>query len=210
MYFSLFTLVFGTSMLLTQLNGTIKSACQKWYFVAIGTIFIVIVVKFNTIVHPYLLADNRHYTFYVWNKFYGKYALARYAVAPLYVVSLISMYNAIANKSAGFKLIFSICTFAAIAFQQLIEVRYFIIPFLLIRLNTSPIKCRNLFLEFFGYVLINAFVFQTFFSKEIYWSDFEQVQRLIWWFDFFFLAAESIEWKCVFLKFFWFCVFVFK
>lgn len=167
-------------MLLTHLKGTITLACRKWYIVALGTIIIGFIVKFNTIVHPYLLADNRHYTFYIWNKFYGKYALARYAIAPIYALSLISLYNTINNKSAGFKLIFSICTFAAIAFQQLIEVRYFIIPFLLIRLNTSQIKNKNLFFEFLCYLLINAFVFRTFFSKEIYWSDFEQVQRLIW------------------------------
>lgn len=167
-------------MLLTHVRGTITVACRKWYIVAIGTVVIAIVVKFNTIVHPYLLADNRHYTFYVWNKFYGKYALARYAIAPMYALSLISLYKAINNKSAGFKLIFSICTIAAIAFQQLIEVRYFIIPFLLIRLNTGPMRCKNLLFEFFSYILINAFVFHTFFSKEIHWSDFEQVQRLIW------------------------------
>lgn len=167
-------------MILTHLKGTIQLACQKWYIVAIGTVLITIVVKFNTIVHPYLLADNRHYTFYVWNKFYGKYALARYAITPVYALALISLYQAINNKSAGFKLIFSICTFAAIAFQQLIEVRYFIIPFLLIRLNTSQMKSKNLVLEFLSYILINAFVFLTFFSKEIHWSDYEQVQRLIW------------------------------
>ncbi|KAJ6633375.1 putative Dol-P-Glc:Glc(2)Man(9)GlcNAc(2)-PP-Dol alpha-1,2-glucosyltransferase [Pseudolycoriella hygida] len=180
LYFSLFTFVFGISMLLTHLKRTITSACQKWYIVAVGTIIIAVIIKFNTIVHPYLLADNRHYTFYVWNKFYGKYALARYAVAPVYVMSLISLFHTMNNKSAGFKIVFSACTFAAIAFQQLIEVRYFIIPFLLLRLNTSQMKSKNLFLEFLSYMLINAFVFLTFFSKEIYWSDFEQAQRLIW------------------------------
>lgn len=167
-------------MLLTHLKATLKLACQKCDIVALGIVAITFIVKWNTIVHPYLLADNRHYTFYIWNKFYGKYASARYAIAPMYALSLISLYKAINNKSAGFKLIFSICTFAAIAFQQLIEIRYFIIPFLLIRLNTGHIKSKNLFLEFFSYTLINAFVFHTFFSKEIYWSDFEQVQRLIW------------------------------
>lgn len=167
-------------MLLTHIKETMKFACQKWYIVALGTIVIIMIVKFNTIVHPYLLADNRHYTFYVWNKFYGKYTLARYAIAPIYSLALILLYKSINNKSAGFKLIFSICTFAAISFQQLIEIRYFIIPFLLIRLNTSQMKSKYLFLEFSSYMLINAFVFLTLFSKEIYWSDFEQVQRLIW------------------------------
>ncbi|XP_037037118.1 putative Dol-P-Glc:Glc(2)Man(9)GlcNAc(2)-PP-Dol alpha-1,2-glucosyltransferase isoform X1 [Bradysia coprophila] len=180
LYFSLFTLVFGISMVLTHLERTIKWACKKWYIVAIGTVAMAIIVNFNTIVHPYLLADNRHYTFYVWNKFYGKYAFARYAIIPVYALALISLYHAINNKSAGFKLIFSICAVAAIAFQQLVEVRYFIIPFLLIRLNTSQIKCKNLVVEFFSYTLINAFVFLTFFRKEIYWSDFGEVQRLIW------------------------------
>jgi len=44
-----------------------------------------LVVKFNTIVHPFTLADNRHYTFYVF-RILLKRRWTRYAAAPVYVL----------------------------------------------------------------------------------------------------------------------------
>lgn len=40
-----------------------------------------------TIVHPFLLADNRHYTFYVWSRLLGPRPLLRLALAPAYVAA---------------------------------------------------------------------------------------------------------------------------
>ena len=37
----------------------------------------------GTVAHPYLLADNRHYTFYVWRRTLGKHWLVKYAFAPV-------------------------------------------------------------------------------------------------------------------------------
>jgi len=36
-------------------------------------------------VHPFMLADNRHYTFYVWSKFFLRHPLAKFAPTPLYI-----------------------------------------------------------------------------------------------------------------------------
>lgn len=44
-----------------------------------------IVIRFNTIVHPFTLADNRHYTFYVF-RLLTRPARVKYAVTPIYVV----------------------------------------------------------------------------------------------------------------------------
>lgn len=44
-----------------------------------------VVVRFNTIVHPFLLADNRHYTFYVFRLLTRRWWV-KYAVTPIYVV----------------------------------------------------------------------------------------------------------------------------
>lgn len=45
-------------------------------------------VHFGTIVHPFLLADNRHYTFYVWRKVINRTPWTRYALAPFYALML--------------------------------------------------------------------------------------------------------------------------
>jgi alpha-1,2-glucosyltransferase len=39
--------------------------------------------------HPYLLADNRHYTFYVWRRLLGRSAALRAALAPGYVLAAV-------------------------------------------------------------------------------------------------------------------------
>ncbi|KAI1148284.1 DIE2/ALG10 family-domain-containing protein [Nemania diffusa] len=45
-----------------------------------------LVVKFNTIIHPFTLADNRHYVFYVFRYSILRAWWIRYALAPVYVV----------------------------------------------------------------------------------------------------------------------------
>jgi alpha-1,2-glucosyltransferase len=41
-------------------------------------------IRFNTIIHPFTLADNRHYIFYVFRLLHHKWWI-RYAVAPVYI-----------------------------------------------------------------------------------------------------------------------------
>ena len=45
-----------------------------------------VTVHLNTIVHPFTLADNRHYVFYVFRVFILGHPISRYAVAPAYLV----------------------------------------------------------------------------------------------------------------------------
>ncbi|KAI4194010.1 MAG: hypothetical protein LQ350_008035 [Teloschistes chrysophthalmus] len=46
-----------------------------------------LIVRYNTIVHPFTLADNRHYTFYVFRLLLRSHPLTRYAVIPIYYFS---------------------------------------------------------------------------------------------------------------------------
>ncbi|KAI3318731.1 glycosyltransferase family 59 protein [Xylariaceae sp. AK1471] len=45
-----------------------------------------LIVQFNTIIHPFTLADNRHYMFYVFRYSILKVWWIRYALVPIYVV----------------------------------------------------------------------------------------------------------------------------
>ena len=38
--------------------------------------------------HPFLLADNRHYTFYVWQRIFRRHAVVPYLFAPGYLVCM--------------------------------------------------------------------------------------------------------------------------
>ena len=43
-------------------------------------------IHFNTIVHPFTLADNRHYTFYIFRRILLRHPLSKYVFAPLYLI----------------------------------------------------------------------------------------------------------------------------
>ena len=38
-------------------------------------------------VHPYLLADNRHYPFYVWKKIFQRHEAVKYLLVPVFSVT---------------------------------------------------------------------------------------------------------------------------
>ncbi|KZV56334.1 Dol-P-Glc:Glc(2)Man(9)GlcNAc(2)-PP-Dol alpha-1,2-glucosyltransferase-like [Dorcoceras hygrometricum] len=59
-------------------------------FIAVLTICF-LSVKFFSIAHPYLLADNRHYPFYIWRKVINYHWSTKYLMVPLYVYSMFSI-----------------------------------------------------------------------------------------------------------------------
>lgn len=181
-YFTLFVLIFGSSMWIPHVFDVFK-IFKKWkYLLSVIFLGIVIamIVKYNTLIHPYLLADNRHFTFYIWNRFYGRYALARFLIIPVYIFGLYTIFKSMNGGSIGFKIFYVISTLMTVCLQKMIEVRYFLIPFLLLRINRSYVVKKWSFLELCGNLCINYFAFKVFFNVEIKWSDFEDIQRIIW------------------------------
>lgn len=181
LYFALFVLVFGVAVWPPLLPQVLNNMRAHWARVALAVAACTLAVALNTVEHPYLLADNRHYTFYVWNRFYGAYAAARYAAVPAYVLGLAAIGESLAsNRTAGFRGCWAVCTVAALCFQQLIEVRYFLVPYMWVRLHAAEVGRGWLLVELLWSVALNGGAFYVFGTKEIYWSDFEAVQRLIW------------------------------
>lgn len=181
-YFSLFVLVFGGSLWIPQffrVHRIFRSwKCMLSIVVLAG--LIALIVQYNTLVHPYFLADNRHYTFYVWNRLFGRYEQAKFAIIPAYIFGLSTIFSSI-DGSIGFKIFFVLSTLLTLCLQKLIEVRYFLIPFLLLRLNRSSVTKKWTFVELLVNLVINALTFKIFFTTVIRWDDFEDDQRIIWW-----------------------------
>lgn len=46
-----------------------------------------------SVAHPYLLADNRHYPFYIWRKVITAHWSMKYLLVPLYVYSWFSVFS---------------------------------------------------------------------------------------------------------------------
>ncbi|KAH7401656.1 DIE2/ALG10 family-domain-containing protein [Pyrenochaeta sp. MPI-SDFR-AT-0127] len=130
--------------------------------VLVAVLFIVgslIAIHFNTIIHPYTLADNRHYVFYVFRIFRQRPVL-RYLAAPIYFFCAWLTVQALgppSNRKAdttrkrggrpttdeadrqpcqiSFIVIWLATTALSVITAPLVEPRYFIIPWIIWRLH---------------------------------------------------------------------------
>lgn len=100
----------------------------------------VAVVHFNTIVHPFTLADNRHYMFYVF-RLLLRHPMIKYAAVPVYFVSAWLVINALGStqSDAGERVSLVLVWLASSALSlftaPLVEPRYFMVPWLIWRLH---------------------------------------------------------------------------
>jgi alpha-1,2-glucosyltransferase len=53
---------------------------------------ILVITRFNTLIHPFTLADNRHYIFYVFRYSILFHPLIRYLLAPIYLLCIYLTY----------------------------------------------------------------------------------------------------------------------
>lgn len=123
-------------------------------------------VHFNTIIHPYTLADNRHYVFYVF-KLLRLYPVLRYLAVPVYLVCAWSVVNALTTPTRAaptgskgsskgqnetssaqprsntqacrisFVVIWLAATALSVITAPLVEPRYFILPWVIWRLHVT-------------------------------------------------------------------------
>lgn len=176
-YFAIFSLIFGFPHFISSLRDFLNAAIKNKWITLISLIACLLVIHFNTIAHPYLLADNRHYTFYFWKRIYEQYYLLKYFLAPLY---LFGIYG-ITNNLDAFKIVqFWVCTCLCLVPQKLLELRYFIIPYLMLRLEISFNNSWSTVIETSWFVLINCLTIYIFVTKEFYWPDSPAIQRIIW------------------------------
>lgn len=76
-----------SSALLTTIR-LCQSSVEIWFHYLLATIVTsVAIVRFNTIIHPFTLADNRHYMFYVFRYTIRRSAWIRYGLVTAYTIS---------------------------------------------------------------------------------------------------------------------------
>jgi len=130
-----------------------------------------VVIKFNTIIHPFTLADNRHYMFYIFRYTILQHPLVRYFLAPIYLgcayliylalcvperprppislkakptskpapVPIVSTTKEQEGPKTSFVLILLLTTALSLITAPLVEPRYFIIPWVIWRLNVPSL-----------------------------------------------------------------------
>lgn len=200
-YFMIFTLVFSLpwslseSYLKTQMSKSVTTYFHEIIKNVSKKVFIALLivtsslVYFNTIAHPYLLADNRHYTFYTWRLLFGpgKSVLLRYLPVPLYAYGLYFVNMELTRSSIAYKLAYWVVTPVVLCAQFLLEPRYFVVPYLMYRLHSVKNDINNntfkaALIEFIAYqicnfVIIWVFLYRPFISTM---DNTGRIDRFTW------------------------------
>lgn len=138
-------------------------------------------VHYFSIAHPYLLADNRHYPFYLWRKIINSHWSTRYLLLPLYLYSWTSIfYKLVKVEKKVWVLVYFVASAACLIPTPLIEFRYYTIPFFFLVLHSHITKDRLWLLMGFLYASINIFTMLMFLFRPFHWDHQIGVQRFIW------------------------------
>ncbi|XP_077194338.1 dol-P-Glc:Glc(2)Man(9)GlcNAc(2)-PP-Dol alpha-1,2-glucosyltransferase [Paroedura picta] len=181
-YFFSFTLFFSSPHLITpnkivSFIRSVKRHLLQYSILAIISLFLV--WKF-TYAHKYLLADNRHYPFYIWRKLYQRHELVKYVLVPVYIFAGWSFTDMLTSKNIFWKMVYFVCLLTATVPQKLLEFRYFILPYVIYKLHIPMPSLSKLLLELTLYLLINAVTFHFFLNKSFQWPNKEELQRFMW------------------------------
>ncbi|XP_043252734.1 putative Dol-P-Glc:Glc(2)Man(9)GlcNAc(2)-PP-Dol alpha-1,2-glucosyltransferase [Colletes gigas] len=180
LYFSAFLSCFLWPYTIVRWKSYLDFVRKHWIFGSCLLIVLTVIVHYNTLVHPYMLADNRHYVFYFWNKSMGRYRLFKYLLIPVYSFTLYTVYYGIKHLRFTTQINYFIMVSAVLIPQLLIEPRYFIIPYIFYRLLIQKPKKWQIVMELVTTLVVNFLQFYIFVNKVFYWSDQPHPQRISW------------------------------
>ncbi|KAH9472418.1 hypothetical protein Pst134EA_003034 [Puccinia striiformis f. sp. tritici] len=196
-YFASFSMAFlaPVSFDVFLIRRTLKSlfGSPRSFFISC-CLFITILWTIHkfTYEHPFLLSDNRHYTFYIWRRFFKFHQVAKYLFTPVYMICIKMIWERIARS---FTMNLLITTFYMIGLgltlvsSPLLEPRYFLVPYVLLRLHIRPVVEETktwsirVFIEGCLYAIVNlvtlaVFLFRPFKGRPGEWEG--TWQRFMW------------------------------
>lgn len=187
MYFSIVSALFMAPLHfnLAHVSALLRS-CWKNKSLSFFQLFVAVTaslfsVHYFSIAHPYLLADNRHYPFYIWRKVINAHFAMKYLLVPVYVYSWFSIFSILgkSQKKTWILLYFLACA-AVLIPTPLIEFRYYTIPFFFFALHSHIDNYRSWVLTGIVYVAINLFTMYMFLFRPFHWNHEPGIQRFIW------------------------------
>lgn len=138
-------------------------------------------VRYATIVHRYLVADNRHWTNFIWRRILSKEKF-RFALIPFHSLGLLLIGLALKQRRGLLWTLGYFCTCGIVLIPSpLIEPRYYILPAVFFLLNV-PIPSRKIaFYQISVFIAVNSFIVGYFLYFPFTWpSEPNQLQRRIW------------------------------
>lgn len=171
---------FSTSQAANLAMSFWKNRPLSFFLFFLATTASFLSVHYFSIAHPYLLADNRHYPFYLWRKIINAHWSTRYLLVPLYVYSWTSICGMLAKaQKKVWVLVYFLASAAVLIPTPLIEFRYYTVAFFLLALHGHVANDRVWLLVGILYTSINIFTMIMFLFRPFYW-DRAGIQRFIW------------------------------
>ena len=161
LYFALGAALFFAPVVASRVGSSAK---RRWAAVAVsGTALSFVLVSHFSYAHPYLLADNRHFTFYLWRRFLDPAGRGVY-LAPAYGLALAMLDAATQHWGMLRQVAFAGSCVVALAPAPLFEPRYFVPPlvFLGARLVEDEGDWRVLAAQLAGFASVDAAVLALF------------------------------------------------
>ena len=180
LYFSVFLFCFLWPYMIVHWKSYFNFLQTHWVCGSLLVALLTVIVHSNTLVHPYVLADNRHYVFYFWNRFMGRYEFFKYLLIPVYSFTLYTMLRGIKHLRFTTQINYFLMVSVVLIPQLLIEPRYFIIPYILYRLLIEKPRDWQIIMESVTMLTVNFAQFYIFVNKTCYWSDQPHPQRISW------------------------------
>lgn len=182
LYFLGFCSIFGTTWIfhLRILRRFLYFTIRTPLIAVLVSALIIYLISFGRYAHPYLLADNRHITFYIWRRILDRHnSYVPYMLTPIYLVSSFSVWHHLKSRGCKRMLLFLVCTILVTVPNGLLELRYFIIPYIFLRLNADTSLGSSLF-ELMQQLFIIASMHYLFIHKTFHWVDNPEPQRIMW------------------------------
>lgn len=208
-------LILPSALSLVQTTLSSRPSKPVWKYVlngmyAIGALVVTLgIIRYNTIIHPFTLADNRHYIFYVFRYSILRHPLIRYLLAPIYLICAYLVFLTLAGPPASaskkakkqtraksetvleegpttsFVLILLLTTALSLVTAPLVEPRYFIIPWGIWRLHVPSGKRKGydwrLWVETAWFLGVIALTGWVFLYRGFEWrQEPGAVQRFMW------------------------------
>lgn len=147
---------------------------------------LVFVVHSFTLSHPFLLADNRHVTFYLWRYLLSRWV--KFVMVPGYHFALWWMNHSLSlTVKPIVRLTYFLCVALALVPTPLIEPRYCIAPLIIFHIFTADYYLKYTFrlqspawlLETIAFVVVHVAVMWLFMYRPYVWGD-GSTARFMW------------------------------
>ncbi|KAH8921205.1 glycosyltransferase family 59 protein [Atractiella rhizophila] len=134
-------------------------------------------IQHFTHIHPFLLSDNRHYTFYLYRRLLSK-PLVRHVLTPFYLLASLLLSHS-SSLPPLLKLVYLGALIASLIPTPLLEMRYFLIPYMLWRIGVrrkEGWRARTR-IEATIYAAVNLFTIVVFLTVRFRWQSEKEEER---------------------------------